>query len=66
MTVTSEPWGTLYIDDVEIGPTPVEDYRLSTGTYRLRIEQEGYRTKKETLVVSGPGLVRRRYTLEPQ
>jgi hypothetical protein len=66
VTVTSEPWGTLYIDNVEIGPTPVEDYRLSPGTYRLRIEQEGYRTKKETLVVSGPGPVRRRYTLEPQ
>jgi serine/threonine protein kinase len=66
VTVTSEPWGTLYIDNVEIGPTPVDEYRLSTGTYRLRIEQEGYRTKKETLVVSGPGLVRRRYTLEPQ
>jgi serine/threonine-protein kinase len=66
VTVTSEPWGTLYIDNVEIGPTPVEDYRLSPGTYRLRIEQEGYRTKKETLVVSGPGPVRRRYALEPQ
>jgi serine/threonine protein kinase len=66
MTVASEPWGTLYIDNVEIGPTPVADYRLSPGTYRLRIEQEGYRTKKETIVVNGPNPIRRRYSLEPQ
>jgi hypothetical protein len=66
LTITSEPWGTLYIDDVEMGPTPMEDYRLGSGTYHLRIEQEGYRTKKETLVLNGPGLVHRHYTLEPQ
>ena len=66
LTVASEPWGTLYIDNLEIGPTPVADYRLSTGTYRLRIEQEGYRTKKETIVISGPNPIRKRYSLEPQ
>jgi serine/threonine protein kinase len=66
LTVASEPWGTLYIDNVEIGPTPVADYRLLPGTYRLRIEQEGYRTKRETLVISGPNPIRRRYSLEPQ
>jgi serine/threonine protein kinase len=66
LTVTSEPWGTLYIDGVEMGPTPLEDYHLGAGTYRLRIEQEGYRTKKETLILSGPGPVHRHYTLEPQ
>jgi len=66
LTVASEPWGTLYIDNLEIGPTPVADYRLSTGTYRLRIEQEGYRTKKETIVISSPNPIRKRYSLEPQ
>ena len=66
LTVASEPWGTLYVDDVEIGPTPVADYRLNGGTHHLRIEQEGYLTKKETIVVSGPTPIRRRYNLEPQ
>jgi serine/threonine protein kinase len=66
LTVASEPWGTLYIDNMEIGPTPVADYRLSPGTYRLRIEQEGYRTKKETIVISSPNPIRKRYSLEPQ
>jgi hypothetical protein len=66
LTVASEPWGTLYIDNVEIGPTPVADYRLLPGTYRIRLEQEGYRTKRETLVISGPNPIRRRYSLDPQ
>lgn len=65
LTVVSEPWGTLYIDGVEIGPTPVADHRLEMGTYRLRIEQEGFRTKIETIVVKGPNPIRRRYSLEP-
>jgi serine/threonine-protein kinase len=66
LTVASEPWGTLYIDNVEIGPTPVADYRLLPGTYRLRLEQEGYRTKRETIVITGPNPIRRRYSLDPQ
>jgi predicted Ser/Thr protein kinase len=65
LTVASEPWGTLYIGNEEIGPTPVADYPLPLGTHRLRIEQEGYRTKTETIVVSGPNPIRRRYILEP-
>jgi serine/threonine protein kinase len=65
LTVASEPWGTLYLGNEEIGPTPVADYPLAPGTYRLRIEQEGYRTKTELIVVSGPNPIRRRYSLEP-
>jgi serine/threonine-protein kinase len=65
LTVASEPWGTLYLDNVEIGPTPVADHPLQPGRYRLRIEQEGYRTKTEVIVVTGPNPIRRRYSLEP-
>ena len=65
LTVASEPWGTLYLDDVEIGPTPVADYPLQPGKFRLRIEQEGYQAKTEILVVTGPNPIRRRYSLEP-
>jgi serine/threonine protein kinase len=65
LTVASEPWGTLFVGNKEIGPTPVADYPLPLGTHRLRIEQEGYRTKSETIVVTGPNPIRRHYSLEP-
>lgn len=65
LTVASEPWGTLFLGNKEIGPTPIADYPLPIGTHRIRIEQEGYRTKYETIVVSGPNPIRRRYILEP-
>ncbi|MDQ3208449.1 MAG: PEGA domain-containing protein [Gemmatimonadota bacterium] len=50
---------------MEIGPTPVADYPLQPGKFRLRIEQEGYQAKTEVLVVTGPNPIRRRYSLEP-
>jgi serine/threonine-protein kinase len=65
LTVASEPWGTLFVNGKEIGPTPIADYPLAVGTHRLRLEQEGYRSKHETLVVTGPNPIRRRYSLEP-
>jgi serine/threonine protein kinase len=65
LTVASEPWGTLYLGNKEIGPTPIADYPLPLGTHRLRIEQEGYRTKIETIIVTGPNPIRRRYLLDP-
>jgi hypothetical protein len=65
LTVASEPWGTLFLGNKEVGPTPIADYPLPEGTHRIRIEQEGYRTKYETIVVTGPNPIRRRYILEP-
>ena len=65
LSIDSEPWGMLYLNNVEIGPTPVIEYPVQPGRYRLRIEQEGYRAKTETVLITGPGQIRRRYTLEP-
>jgi serine/threonine protein kinase len=65
LTVTSEPWGTLFVGGKEIGPTPIADYPLPIGAHRVRIEQEGYLTRIETIVVTNPNPIRRRYSLEP-
>ena len=65
LTVTSEPWGTLFVGAKEIGPTPIADYPLPVGTHRIRVEQEGYLTRTETIVVTGSSQIRRRYDLEP-
>jgi hypothetical protein len=66
ITVASEPYGVLFIDDIEIGDTPVANHPLEVGRkYRIRVEREGYRTKRETITVSSPNPIRRSYVLDP-
>ena len=67
LTVASEPYGTLFVDGVEIGDTPIANYSLPVGRrVELRIERDGYKTKRESIMISGPNPVRRRYILEPE
>src|SRR6185312_5996805 len=63
LKVDSDPWGVLYLDGARLGLTPIANHRLSLGTHRLRIEQKGYQTLTETIVVRGTGPVIRRYDL---
>jgi hypothetical protein len=64
--VASEPYGTLFVDGVELGDTPIANYQLPVGRrVEVRVERDGYRTKRETITVSGPNAIRRRYILEP-
>jgi tRNA A-37 threonylcarbamoyl transferase component Bud32 len=66
LTVASEPYGTLYVDGVEVGDTPVANHALVVGrVYELRVEREGYRTKREKIRVEDPNPIRRRYILDP-
>jgi len=64
LKVDSEPRGTLYLDGVRVGLTPISNHRLPLGAHRLRIEQKGYRSISETLKVKGTGPVTRRYNLQ--
>jgi hypothetical protein len=65
LTVASEPYGTLYVDGVEVGDTPVANHPLPVGhRVELRVEREGYRTKRESILIKGPNAIRRRYVLE--
>lgn len=65
LTVESEPWAMLYLDNVELGATPITDIQVLPGKHRIRLEQEGYLTKVETLIVTGSAPIRRKYNLEP-
>jgi serine/threonine protein kinase len=65
LTVASEPYGTLFVDGVEIGDTPIANYSLPVGQrVELRVERDGYKTKRESIMISGPNAIRRRYILE--
>ena len=63
LKVDSDPGGVLYLDGARIGLTPIANHRIARGTHRLRIEQKGYQTLTETIVVRGTGPVIRRYDL---
>jgi serine/threonine protein kinase len=65
LNVRSTPSSVLFIDGVKAGRTPISR-RLTPGTYRLRLEQKGYRTVAETVVMKGTRAVSRQYEMRPQ
>ena len=66
LTIDCQPYAMLFIDDVEIGDTPIANHVLQVGrSYRVRLERDGYKPKRETITVSGPNPIRRNYVLDP-
>ena len=52
LSITSEPTGAVvYLDDAEIGSTPVE-VETGAGGYRIRIEAEGYETVERGIAIA--------------
>jgi serine/threonine protein kinase len=65
LSVQSKPRATIFINDVRAGETPLANRQLTVGrTYRIRVERAGYRTRRETIIASGGGPIRRSYVLE--
>ena len=66
LSVDAKPFGTVYLNDKQIGDTPIIRWPLEVGrTYQLRIEHEGYKTYKSTITVTGPNEFHQSPTLEP-
>jgi serine/threonine protein kinase len=67
LSVSSTPRGTLFIDGVRIGETPIAGRALTVGrSYKIRIERKGYRTKHETIAATGTQPVTRSYVLKKE
>ena len=58
--------GTVFVDGVNAGDTPLYNYRVKPGTHSIRIQSEGYRTLNDRLQVDVGNPVRKRYTLIPE
>ncbi|MEM9347839.1 MAG: PEGA domain-containing protein [Planctomycetota bacterium] len=55
LMITSEPAGALvYLNDEEVGRTPLEVPFTWYGTYDVRLEREGYRTLQTQQVAEQP------------
>jgi hypothetical protein len=65
ITVNAEPYGELYIDGVDVGPTPVVRYAVRPGTHTVKVVREGFKTVDEKVHVDAGNTVPKRYTLLP-
>jgi hypothetical protein len=65
ITVNAEPYGELYIDGVDVGPTPVVRYAVPPGVHTIKVVREGFKTISEKVQVDAGNTVPKRYTLLP-
>jgi len=66
LTVNADPYGELYVDGIDVGPTPVVRYAVPRGGHTIRIVREGYRSITDHVQVEAGNTVPKRYTLIPE
>jgi len=63
LTVNSNPFGSIWIDNVFIQETPLFRHQLSPGTYVLEIRREGFQTVIDTVRITARNEVKRQKIL---
>ncbi len=63
LVIDADPFGTVYIDGVEVGPTPVTNYAVKPGRHAIRVENPGYKTVNDIVQVDAGNTIRKRYVL---
>jgi serine/threonine protein kinase len=58
VTINAVPYGTVSIDDVEIGDTPIVRRELPPGVHTVRIARPGFRTESVSVTVTAGNEVR--------
>jgi hypothetical protein len=66
LSIDAVPYGTVFVDNIEIGPTPIAQHPVKPGAHTIRIENPGYKTRSERVQVDAGNTVRKRYTLDPE
>ena len=66
VTVNAEPYGEVYVDGVDVGPTPVVHYAVPAGPHTVKVVREGYRAVTEKVQVDAGNTVPKRFTLLPE
>jgi len=65
LTVNADPYGEVYVDGVDVGPTPIVRYAVPPGAHTVKVVREGYRSVTERVQVDAGNTVPKRYTLIP-
>ncbi len=63
LTINATPFGTVWIDGVEIGDTPVVRRELQPGRHIIEVRREGYRTIVDTVAITSQNELRLSKTL---
>jgi serine/threonine-protein kinase len=66
LTIDADPAGEVFIDGVDIGPTPLFNQPVRVGRHTVRIEAPGYKTATQSVDVVAGNPVRKRFTLIPE
>jgi serine/threonine protein kinase len=63
VTINAVPYGTVSIDGIELGDTPIVRRQLPPGEHRIRIGRPGFRTEEITVTITPGNEVRVSRTL---
>jgi serine/threonine protein kinase len=66
LTIDADPAGEVFIDGVDVGPTPLFNQPVKVGRHTVRIEAPGYKNATQTVDVVAGNPVRKRFTLIPE
>ncbi len=66
LSINANPFGTVFIDGVNVGDTPIDRHRVRPGTHTIRIENPGYKTLTERVQVDAGNTIRKTYPLVPE
>ena len=66
LTINATPFGTVSIDGVDVGDTPLVRHELPPGQHVVTISRAGYQALVDTIVVTAGNEIRRQKTLVRQ
>ena len=66
LTINADPFGSVFVDGVPVGDTPVVRHELAPGRHIVEVRREGYQTVADTLDVVAGNPYRLNKTLLPQ
>ncbi len=66
LSINANPFGTVFIDGVNVGDTPIDRHRVRPGPHTIRIENPGYKTLTERVQIDPGNTIRKTYPLVPE
>ena len=66
LTIDSDPFGTVFVDGIEVGDVPVVNQPLTPGRHVVEVRREGFKTTADTVEAVAGNPIRLRKRLLPK